>query len=96
MANDASIEDAEHVGMSDVADVIGNGTRIAGTSLNKISREAREILEKADVIIAKGQGNYETMSGCGLNVYYMFLCKCDYFVERFQGEYLEHMFIKER
>ncbi|MBS7007465.1 damage-control phosphatase ARMT1 family protein [Anaerostipes sp.] len=96
VANDASIEDAEHVGMSDVADVIGNGTRIAGTSLNKISREAREILEKADVIIAKGQGNYETMSGCGLNVYYMFLCKCDYFVERFQGEYLEHMFIKER
>ena len=96
VANDASMDDARQVGMHDVADVIGNGTRIAGTSIKRISHEAREALNKADVIIAKGQGNYETMSGCGLNVYYLFLCKCDYFVEKFQSEYLEHMFIKER
>lgn len=96
VANDASMEDARQVGMPDVANVIGNGTRIAGTSMKRISHEAREALNGADVIIAKGQGNYETMSGCGLNVYYLFLCKCDYFVERFKSEYLEHMFIKER
>ena len=96
VANDASMEDAVQVGLHDEAKVIGNGTRIAGTSLNRISREAKEIIDGADLIIAKGQGNYETLSGCGLNVYYMFLCKCDYFVKRFQGEYLEHMFIKEK
>ena len=96
VANDASMEDARQVGMPDVANVIGNGTRIAGTSMKRISHEAREALKGADVIIAKGQGNYETMSGCGLNVYYLFLCKCDYFVEKFKSEYLEHMFIKER
>lgn len=95
VANDASMEDAVQVGLSDEARVIGNGTRIAGTSLNRISREAKEIIGRADVIIAKGQGNYETLSGCGLNVYYLFLCKCDYFVKRFEGEYLQHMFIKE-
>ena len=96
VANDASMEDAVQVGLSDEARVIGNGTRIAGTSLNRISREAKEIIGRADVIIAKGQGNYETLSGCGLNVYYLFLCKCDYFVKRFEGEYLQHMFIKEK
>ena len=68
VANDASMEDAVQVGLSDEARVIGNGTRIAGTSLNRISREAKEIIGRADVIIAKGQGNYETLSGCGLNV----------------------------
>ena len=96
VANDASMEDAVQVGLSDEARVIGNGTRIAGTSLNRISREAKEIIGRADVIIAKGQGNYETLSGCGLNVYYLFLCKCDYFVKRFEGGYLQHMFIKEK
>ena len=96
VANDASMEDAVQVGLSDEARVIGNGTRIAGTSLNRISREAKEIIGRADVIIAKGQGNYETLSGCGLNVYYLFLCKCDYFVKRFEGAYLQHMFIKEK
>lgn len=95
VANDASMEDAVQVGLHDEVKVIGNGTRIAGTSLNRISREAKEIIDGADLIIAKGQGNYETLSGCGLNVYYMFLCKCDYFVKRFQGEYLEHMFLRE-
>ena len=95
VANDASMEDAVQVGLPDEARVIGNGTRIAGTSLNRISREAKELIERADLIIAKGQGNYETLSGCGLNVYYLFLCKCDYFVKRFEGEYLQHMFIKE-
>lgn len=95
VANDASMEDAVQVGLHDEAKVIGNGTRIAGTSLNRISREAKEIIDGADLIIAKGQGNYETLSGCGLNVYYMFLCKCDYFVKRFQGEYLERMFLRE-
>ena len=95
VANDASMEDAVQVGLPDEARVIGNGTRIAGTSLNRINREAKELIERADLIIAKGQGNYETLSGCGLNVYYLFLCKCDYFVKRFEGEYLQHMFIKE-
>lgn len=95
VANDASMEDAVQAGLTDEARVIGNGTRIAGTSINRISQEAKDMINGADVIIAKGQGNYETLSGCGLNVYYLFLCKCDYFVERFQGEYLEHMFVKE-
>ena len=40
-------------------------------------------LETADVILAKGMGNTETMYGCGYNVYYAFLIKCQRFVKHF-------------
>ena len=38
----------------------------------------------ADVILSKGQGNFETLQGCHLNVYYVFLCKCDMVAGLFQ------------
>jgi hypothetical protein len=43
----------------------------------------RESIYEADLIIAKGQGNFETMNGCGLNVYYLFICKCVRFTDIF-------------
>ena len=44
--------------------------------------EARKIIDSADLIIAKGQGNFETLRYCNKNVYYMFLCKCQLFADR--------------
>ena len=61
-----------------------------------ISTHARELLQGADVILAKGQGNYETMHGCGLNIYYLFLCKCDWFQQLFHAKLLQGMFINEK
>lgn len=81
--NDATMEDAIQVGLTDIVKTIGNGNNIAGTCMEELSEEAREELEQADIIIAKGQGNYETLRGCGLNVYYIFLCKCHMFAENF-------------
>lgn len=82
--NDATLEDAEQVGLELVADkVIGNGNGIAGNVLPRASSEAMAYINKADLLISKGQGNFETLSGCGLNVYYVFMCKCDLFVNRF-------------
>lgn len=82
--NDATLADAEQVGLSTVAtEVIDNGTAIAGTVLSRLSERARTAIECADLLIAKGQGNYESLCGCGLNMYYIFLCKCDLFVKRF-------------
>ena len=48
------------------------------------------------VIIAKGQGNYETLHDCGLNIYYLFLCKCKWFQYQFNAKPLQGMFINER
>lgn len=84
--NDATKEDAQYVGMEMLGPVLSNGTDIPGTPLDEISREAREAIEQADLCIAKGQGNFESLRGCGKNVYYLFLCKCELFVRKFQVE----------
>ena len=47
------------------------------------------------MILAKGQGNFETMWGCGLNVYYAFLCKCGWFTKLFRVPQLTGMFTNE-
>lgn len=82
--NDATMEDAELAGIDKLAAVMTNGTDIPGTPMDGISREAREAVDAADLCIAKGQGNFETLRGCGRNIYYLFLCKCDLFVKKFQ------------
>lgn len=96
VVNDADMEAACYVGMNQEADVLDNGSDIAGTDLTDISEAARERIEAADLIIAKGQGNFETLHGCGRNIYYLFLCKCDWFVRKFQAERLQGMFVNER
>lgn len=84
--NDATAEDAKLVGIDTIAAIIPNGTGIPGTPIDGISRAAREAIEAADLCIAKGQGNFETLRGCGKNIYYLFLCKCELFVRKFQVE----------
>ena len=66
------------------------------SKLSELSEEALSLIREADVILSKGQGNFETMLGCGLNVYYVFLCKCQFFVELFGVEQMTGMFINER
>ena len=92
--NDATREDAAAVGLP--FPVIDNGNRVAGTQLELLSQEARAALEQADVILAKGMGNTETMLGCGYNVYYAFLVKCPRFVQLFQRPLFTPMLIRDR
>lgn len=96
VANDADLEAASYIGLDRVVKVMENGSGIGGTDLDDISDEACYEIETADVIISKGQGNFETIHGCGLNIYYLFLCKCDWFVKRFQADRFQGLFINER
>lgn len=84
--NDATYADAQKVGLTEFVRVIPNGTDVPGTPLNEVSEEALEEIEHADLCIAKGQGNFETLHGCGRNIYYLFLCKCQLFVKKFGVE----------
>lgn len=93
--NDATVSDAEMAGLAGLAQILGNGTGIAGTSLRNVPAHVREIIENADMIISKGQGNFETMNGCGLNVYYLFLCKCPWFTTRFGLELYKGVFLND-
>lgn len=94
--NDATMEDAIQTGLTDIARVTGNGTGITGTFLPKISEEASRIIHNADLLISKGQGNFETLRGCGLNVYYIFLCKCKLFTKRFHKKQYEGILTNEK
>lgn len=91
--NDATREDAAAVGIP--FPIIDNGNRIAGTQLDQISQEAKTALETADVILAKGMANTETMFGCGYNVYYAFLIKCQRFVAEFGREMFTPMLVRD-
>lgn len=94
--NDITQKDAKLIGLDKYAPVMGNGSGIAGTYLPEVSEETRKKLFEADLILAKGQGNFETLFGCGLNVYYVFLCKCEWFVRRFGMTRLEGVFTNEK
>ena len=92
--NDATREDAAAVGIP--FPVIDNGNRVPGTQIDLLSEEAMQALETADVILAKGMANCETMHGCGYNVYYAFLVKCQRFVSLFDKPMFTPMLVKER
>lgn len=93
--NDATAEDAEYAGLADVAEVIPNGTAIAGTVYERLTEEARAAIDSADVILAKGQGNYESLCAQGRRIFYAFLCKCDLFTDRFGVPRFTGMFLEE-
>lgn len=81
--NDSTMVDAKEVGLDQLFPVVTNGSGVAGTFLRDISEEAKERLYSADLIISKGMGNYETLRGCGLNIYFLFLCKCELFMKMY-------------
>ena len=91
--NDATREDAAAVGIP--FPIIDNGNRIAGTQMDQLSEEAENAITAADVIIAKGMANTETMFGCGYNVYYAFLIKCQRFVTIFDRPMFTPMLVRE-
>ena len=92
--NDATRDDAAQVGIP--FPVIDNGNLVPGTELKILGPEAKNALEKADVIIAKGQANAETLLDSGYNIYFAFLIKCVRFMERYDLPKLTPMLVKER
>ena len=80
-ANDNTVEDALFVKMDEVAEIIGNGDGSLGTVLSRTCDEFRKIYKSADVIISKGQGNYESLSDETENIYFLFMIKCPVIAE---------------
>lgn len=93
--NDATMDDARETGLTELVTCMGNGSGAPGTVLKNLSQEARRTIMEADVVISKGQGNFESLFGEGLNPYYLFLCKCELFVRRFGLKQYQSVFSKE-
>ncbi len=85
--NDATMDDAREVNLADVAEVIPNGIPdVAGTPPTLLPEAVLSRLQASDVLISKGQGNFETLMGSGLNVYYLLLAKCVHYTKWFGFE----------
>lgn len=76
VVNDATMEDAEIAGLTELVDVIDNGSDGPGTILESCSPPFRERFDQADLIIAKGQGNYESLSGEDKRMFFVLKAKC--------------------
>lgn len=94
--NDATLEDACYVGLDKLAEIISNGNPAAGTVYDMFTDEAKKALDTADVILAKGQGNYESLCKQGRHIFYSFLCKCELFTRRFRVPQFTGIFVEER
>ena len=94
--NDVTVEDAEYAGIGSVAEIISSGIGVSGTVYRMLSDEAKSALDNADVILSKGQGNYEALSGQGRHIFYSFLCKCERFTTKFDVPKLTGMFVEEK
>lgn len=75
--NDITLEDAEMVGITKVARVISNGYDAPSTLLDHCSPEFRDLFNRADVIISKGQGNLEGLIyNRSKNIFFLLMVKC--------------------
>jgi len=74
--NDATMSDAEDAGMTELVEVIDNGSDAPGTILGDCSEAFLERFHNADLVIAKGQGNYETLSEVDKDIYFLLKAKC--------------------
>ena len=69
--NDATMEDAKMTGLTDMVSVIDNGSDAPGTILESCSEAFRRRFNKASLVIAKGQGNYETLSDVDKDIFFV-------------------------
>lgn len=75
--NDATVEDLRRARLDEIGEVVSTGTRIVGVPFGEVSNEFTAVFEGADVIIAKGQGNFETLSEIrDPRVFYLLKAKC--------------------
>lgn len=75
--NDATLEDAQKVGMTSIATVIDNGDDSPSTLLNRVSSEVLTLYRTADVVISKGMGNFEgLMNEMHPGLYFLLMAKC--------------------
>jgi hypothetical protein len=74
--NDALKQDAEKCGIGEIADIISSGSDAPGTVLSRCSKDFLSIYREADMVISKGQGNFEALSGVKRSIFFLFMAKC--------------------
>ena len=92
--NDATRVDALAAGIDKVAKIVENGTRSPGTVLSQASEEFLELWDRADLVLSKGQANYETLDDQGEKVFFLMRVKCP-LISREMGESIGSLVLKQ-
>jgi uncharacterized protein with ATP-grasp and redox domains len=74
--NDCTLEDGKLCGIDGIAYLLANGSDAPGTILHQCSDEFLEIYRQSDLVISKGQGNFESLSDSNKKIFYLFMVKC--------------------
>ena len=93
--NDATREDAEAAGIADVAPIADTGSEAMGASLSLASQEFRTRFEEADLVLAKGAANFETLDGEPKTKYFLVSVKCSVVARHFGVSVGDAVFIKD-
>ena len=93
--NDVTMEDAQKVGLTEIVTVISNGAGVPGTMLERCSEEFKKLFAEADLIISKGQGNFETLFGVEANIIFLFQVKCELVTKLAKAPLGSHMLLKQ-
>ena len=96
VSNDVVMEDAVYARVNEVSELVSSGIAMAGAVVPFLSEEAKTALSEVDVILSKGQGNFESLESQGYHVFYSFLCKCDMFVQHFGVPRFTGMLMEEK
>ncbi|VGO22532.1 damage-control phosphatase ARMT1 family protein [Pontiella sulfatireligans] len=79
--NDITPVEVPQVGIDQICRVVDNGHDAPGVVIGECSTEFRELFDGADMIISKGQGNFETLQDCGREIFFLMKVKCDVVAE---------------
>ena len=94
--NDVLMEDAEQVGLTALCEVIDNGGAYVGSPLNLVPASFLERLKRADMIVGKGQGNYETVDSFPGDVFLILRAKCEVIAQHMGVQYGQVALISTR
>ncbi len=75
--NDVVEKDAKRAGIDKVAELVSSGSAVPGTIISKCSEEFNELFRNADIVISKGQGNYEGLSDEEREIFFLLRVKCE-------------------
>lgn len=79
--NDVTEDDVRQVGLDEITNTISSGDNSPGTIMTRVNKEFESFFHNSDLIISKGQGNYEGLAGNTQNIYFMLMAKCDHVAE---------------
>lgn len=92
--NDTTLEDAMTAGLTQLTTVISSGSDAPGTLLERCSPEFLSVFDQADLVISKGQGNYETLSDAPREIYFLLKAKCKAIAQALDARQGSAVFIK--